>query len=67
MSDAITQIDSSITSLQSQQTAISTALSTGIDTAQSITDSLNEVIDSLGDNGATVTNYSLKFCINYLD
>ncbi len=54
ISNAITEIDNSITSLQSQQTAISDAIDAGIVTAQSITDSLNDVIDSLDDSGPTI-------------
>ena len=56
MQDAIDQIDASISSLKGQQTAIASAIDSGIDTAQSITDSLNDVIDTLDDSGPTVRN-----------
>jgi len=54
MTNAISDINDAITSLQSQQTAIASAIDSGIETAQSITDSLNDVIDTLDDSGPTV-------------
>jgi len=46
---AISTINQAVNSLKSQQIAIQNALSSGISTAQSITDSLNNVVDFLDD------------------